>query len=174
MIEPRLRLNPLAKAPGQAQGFSLIELMIAVAVLSILVAVALPTFNDSIRKGRRSEAFAALSQVQQAQERWRSNNANYASNTQLTLPITPANVGDPVGLGLSATSSGGRYGISISNNDATGYEVLATATSSGSQANDGNCAKLRIKVAGGNVFLGSTTLTGSTFDESASNRCWSK
>ena len=52
--------------------------------------------------------------------------------------------------------------------------MLATATTSGSQANDGNCAKLRIKVDGGNVFHGSTTLTGTTYDETAGNRCWSK
>ena len=101
MIGPKLRMKTATGAPEATRGFTLIELMIAVAVVSILVAVALPTFNDAIRKGRRSEAFAALSQVQQAQERWRSNNANYASNTQLTLPITPATAGDPVGLGLS-------------------------------------------------------------------------
>jgi type IV pilus assembly protein PilE len=156
------------------RGFSLIELMIAVAVVSILAAVALPTFNDAIRKGRRSEAFAALSQVQQAQERWRSNNATYASNTQLTLPVTPATAGDPVGLGLSATTGSGRYGISIANHTGTGYEVLATAVSTGSQANDGACAKLRIRASGGNLFYGSTTASGTTYDEGTGNRCWSK
>jgi type IV pilus assembly protein PilE len=174
MIESQLPLKTPPCTADAARGFSLIELMIAVAVLSILVAVALPTFNDSIRKGRRTEAFTALSQVQQAQERWRANNANYASNAQLTLPVTPASVGDPVGLGLSSTSSGERYGISIANNDATGYEVLATATSSSSQVNDGNCAKLRIRVDRGSIFYGSTTVAGTTYDETAGNRCWSR
>jgi hypothetical protein len=79
-----------------------------------------------------------------------------------------------VGLGLSATTGSGRYGISIANHTGTGYEVLATAVSTGSQANDGACAKLRIRTAGGNIIYGSTSLSGSTFDESTGNRCWSR
>ena len=68
------------------RGFTLIEAMIVVAVVAILAAVALPSFMDSIRKGRRSDAFAAISQVQQAQERWRANHASYADQLSTAPP----------------------------------------------------------------------------------------
>lgn len=170
-----MRTNRPALVPRRhcERGFTLIELLIALAVLGILTAIALPSFNESIRKSRRSEAIAALSGVQQAQERWRTNNSAYASNTQLTLPVVPATAGDPVGLGLSAGTPGGYYGIAIDAADATSYSVTATASTGTTQANDGNCVRLRVRGAGGNIFYGSADASGS-FDESAGNRCWAK
>ncbi|MBK7458565.1 MAG: prepilin-type N-terminal cleavage/methylation domain-containing protein [Betaproteobacteria bacterium] len=60
-----------------ASGFTLVELMIAVVIVALLASIALPSFMDSIRKSRRSEAFAALSAVQQAQERWRGKQRQF-------------------------------------------------------------------------------------------------
>lgn len=156
------------------QGFTLIELMISVAIVAILVAVALPVFNDSVRKGRRAEAFAALAGVQQAQERWRANNSKYADDTKLTAAL-------PGGLGLGATTSGGYYAVAIdapvaaspAATDSTDYTVTATATAGKSQASDGTCVRLRVRSVGGNVFYGSAAASGS-FDESAGNRCWAR
>jgi len=158
-----------------ARGFSLIELMIAVAVVGILAAVALPIFNDSIRKSRRAEAFASLSGIQQAQERWRSNNNKYADDTKLTTAA-------PGGLGLAATTAGGYYALTIDAplaaapspaTDSTDHMVTATATAGTSQAADGTCVRLRIRSTGGNVFYGSAAASGS-FDESTGNRCWAR
>ena len=70
-------------------GFTLIEIMIVAVVLALLAAVALPSFLDSLRKSRRAEAFTALSAVQQAQERWRSNNAAYAANLTAAPTSSP-------------------------------------------------------------------------------------
>jgi len=157
-------------APQRQRGFTLIELLIALVVVGILVAVALPSFMDSIRKGRRSEAVAALSAVQQAQERWRSSNGSYANNTQLTLPVTPASAGDPVGLGLQAVTPSGYYGIVISSASSTGYTATATAVA-GSQASDGGCQVLAVEMNGGNIRYGSGASTA-TFPDA--NRCWVK
>lgn len=169
-----MRTTRPAPAPLRSKrGFTLIELMIALAVLGILTAIALPSFLDSIRKSRRSEAFAALSGVQQAQERWRTNNSAYASNTQLTLPVVPANAGDPVGLGLSAGTPGGYYGIAVDAANDTSYTVTATGATGTTQANDGSCVRLRMRSTGGNIFYGSAAASGS-FDESAGNRCWAR
>ena len=149
------------------QGFTLIEMMITVAVIGILAAIALPSFLDSIRKSRRSDAFAALSSVQLAQERWRSNRNAY------TTSLTPRPTDDPPGLGLGTSSSKGYYSISIDAADAAGYAATATAATGTTQASDDTCQRLRLRVDRGNIFYGSAGIAGA-FDESATNRCWTR
>lgn len=58
-------------------GFSLIELMIAVALVGIVAAVAFPAYQDSINKSRRSEAVAALTEAAQRLEVFFSQNGRY-------------------------------------------------------------------------------------------------
>lgn len=141
------------------RGFTLIEIMITVAILAILTAVALPSFLDSMRKGRRAEAFSALSALQQAQERFRGNNPSYASTlSAVNIPAT--------------TSPGGFYAISIGSSSATGYTVTADGSGS-SQASDGDCAKLSVEVDGGALRYASCKAC-STFTYAASDRCWAR
>jgi type IV pilus assembly protein PilE len=142
-------------------------MMMVVAVIGILAALALPSFLDAIRKARRSDAFAALTAVQQAQERWRSNRGAY------TTALTAAPSATPPGLGLAATSGKGLYTLSIDAADATGYTVTATAASGTTQASDGNCRRLRVRLDRGNIVYGSAD-AGGDFDESAGNRCWAQ
>jgi type IV pilus assembly protein PilE len=160
--------GPVGNRRASLLGFTLVELLIALAVAGILVAIALPAFNDSIRKSRRAEAFAALNAVQLAQERWRANRPTYAAN------LTAAPTADPPGLGLPATTSGGRYAVALGNVGATTFTATATAVSGSSQADDGSCARLRMRVERANVVYGSAPLTGDTWDESATNRCWAR
>lgn len=58
-------------------GFTLIEVMIAVAIVGILAAVAYPSYIDSVRKGKRAEARAALMNLLQQQERYFTQNNSY-------------------------------------------------------------------------------------------------
>ncbi|HRC39207.1 MAG: prepilin-type N-terminal cleavage/methylation domain-containing protein [Rubrivivax sp.] len=149
-----------------ASGFTLVELMIAVVVVALLASIALPSFMDSIRKSRRSEAFAALAQVQQAQERWRSNGSSYAES------LTNAANGTPPGLGMaSATTAKGYYTLSLSGAGASGYTVTATAVAGTSQASDGNCKVLAAQVQGGNLSHGSGAAAAAFPD---ANRCWAQ
>ena len=60
-----------------ARGFTLIEVMIAVAIVGILVAVAFPAYNQSVRKSRRSDAKAALLDLAQREERYFSTTNQY-------------------------------------------------------------------------------------------------
>ena len=149
------------------RGFTLIELLVAVAIMGIIAAIAYPSFMDSVRKSRRADAFTALNAVQQAQERWRANNASYAS----ALANTATGTDPPNGLGLTATSASGYYGITLSGASGTGYTVLATAVTGTSQAADANCVRLRVRAAGGNLIYGSAAASGD-FNEAANNACW--
>jgi type IV pilus assembly protein PilE len=159
----------MRNAPGTHQarctatGFTLIELMIAVAVVGILTAIALPAYNDSIRKSRRSEAFTALANIQQAQERYRGNNTRYA--TSLTeLAIT------------NAQTSSGYYNLTASATSAT-WGTTYVATASGvdgtSQAKDSQCRNLSVQVAGGNIQYAACG-SCNTFTYAPTNACWSR
>lgn len=141
-------------------GFSLIELMIAIAVIGLLAAVALPSFMDSVRKGRRSEALAAMGAIQQAQERWRANQPTYTT-TWADLAASSATPKGYYTLALSAPTAPDTLAI--------GYDLVATAA--GSQADDTPCKKLAVEVRRGNLRYGSGT---SSIDWADTNRCWAK
>lgn len=83
-----------------ARGFTLIELMIVVAVVAILAAVAYPSYMDSVRKGWRAEARAALMQEMQQQERFYTQVSSYRT------PVFKADSGD--------TPGGGKYTLAAS------------------------------------------------------------
>lgn len=118
------------------KGFSLIELMVAVIIIGILTAIALPAYQDYVRKARRADAYDSLLFIQNLQEKWRANNTTYGSDTQIGAP---------------GTSLEGHYTIAVSGNTATGY--VLTATAGGDQVNDKegtvSCTPLEITVTAG-------------------------
>ena len=146
-------LVPAATRPPR--GFSLIELMIAVAIAGILLAVALPAYQDSTRKGRRADGFAAVAAIQQSQERWRANNPQYSTS------LTDLRVTEPA-----------LYSLTLSGSTlATGY--IVTAEGRGSQASDKQCKKLSLQVLDGNIsYAGCESCNSFTY--SATNACWSR
>ena len=62
---------------GHKQGFTLIELMVTVAIIGILLAVALPAYSDYVTRSRTAEAFTALGGAQPAAEQFWSNSRSY-------------------------------------------------------------------------------------------------
>jgi len=117
-----------SNATGQS-GFTLIELMIAVAIIGILSAIALPSYQQYVRQARRSDGQALLLDTQGKQEKWRINNITYGSLADI---------------GGSPTSS--YYDFTVADNTSTAYTVTATAKSS--QTSDTGCTTLTINESG--------------------------
>ncbi len=145
-------------------GFTLVEIMIVLVVIALLAVVALPSYLDSVRKGRRSDAVTALTVVQQGQERWRATNLAY-TGTLSDLCTGCEN------------SAGGFYTVSIEAADANGYVLAALPVSGLSQANDTRCTRMRLQLVGGNVFYGGCNGCAAPIAPakvSDPDRCWSK
>ncbi len=138
-----------------AQGFTLIELMLVVAVAGVLSGVAYPSFMGQLQKIRRADAMVALLQVQAAQERWRANNLAYGTLAEI---------------GVAATSAAGHYTLLIAAASATGYEIVAAAA--GSQVHDTACRHLRLRVDGGNLVQASGADAATNNGAQQNRQCW--
>lgn len=77
---------------AKPRGFSLIELMIAVAIVGILVAIAVPSYQDHLRKGRRADAQAFLTQVAQRQQQYLLDARTYATSLAELSLVAPTTV----------------------------------------------------------------------------------
>ena len=109
-------------------GFTLIELMIALLVMTILAAITYPYYVNYLLKSRRSDAISTISQDQIILERCYTQNFSYQACR--SLPIFPQ------------TSAQGFYRITLTNLDATTYTL--TATSIGNQVKDTTCTSMSI------------------------------
>lgn len=152
----QLRARPgLAGQPSR--GFTLIELMVGIVVVGILAAVALPAYQQYMYRSRRADATAALGSLQQAQERYRANEQNYAG-ALTALGIT------------SDISPQGHYTIAITAAAATGYTLTATARSSSPQSRDADCGRFQLQMSTGNSIYTALKSDLST----PNNSCWPK
>lgn len=61
----------------QSRGFTVIELMITVAIIGILAAVALPQYNDYVQRGKLTDAFTGLADFRVRMEQYYQDNRNY-------------------------------------------------------------------------------------------------
>lgn len=136
-----------------AKGFTLIELMIAIAVVGILAAVALPSYQDYIRRGKRADAHALLQNAAFAQERHRLNNSSYAT---ATTQLVGACSGPTPG---TCESQQGNYTLSISDVDAIKFTLTATAATPSQQADSG-CTSITYKKDGSTVTTGPSKCWG--------------
>jgi type IV pilus assembly protein PilE len=110
-------------------GFSLLELLIAMAIVAIIASIAIPAWRAHLLAARRTEAVAMLLQLANRQEKFRLQQQRYAATDELTtMP--------PAGLGLLNT--GARYILTTSASDQA-YTAFATVDTAGTQAADTQC-----------------------------------
>ena len=137
-------------------GFSLVELYIVVALLGILMAIAVPTWQEHLRSARRDNALLTLAMIEARQARYLLENRRYAGQTELYSPR-------PNGLGLSA-QAGAYYNFAIQP-DPTGYLAVATTRADTPQRRDVLCYQLMLDATG---LRRSMTQQGADSTE----RCW--
>lgn len=132
---------------SRRRGFTLIELMVVVAVVLILAALAYPSYTRYIERARRADAHTLLTKVATEQERFFSQFNRYA----LDLSTAP-----PAGLGMTRLlSEHGYYEVSVAAGPTGDNMTYAlTATPQAQQANDA-CRNLMLNSAGTKTFSGS-------------------
>ncbi len=133
------------------KGFTLIELMIAVAIIGILAAIAVPSYQESVRKSRRADVKGALLGLANAMERRFTETNSYlgAAGTD----ATPTDTGTPrPSIAKGATDY---YDLTISAATQTSYTLTATSISGKSQATD-KCANFTLNEKGEKKYTGSS------------------
>jgi type IV pilus assembly protein PilE len=120
------------RSAAAQRGFTLMELLIAVAVMGILTTISVASYRQYALRANRTEARIALLSIQAGQEKFFLQNNAYAQDLA-TLVAAP-----PAGLGINLTTAGltplGNYTFSFTAATANTYTVQAVAT--GPQAKD--------------------------------------
>lgn len=138
--------------PARTAGFTLIELMIAVVVVSILLAIAIPSYETYVQKSRRTDAKTALLDLASREQRYFSVNNAFTTSPQ-DLGYGAAGSTFPMNVGS------GYYSVNVSvpaaapdpnsaNVAAPSFSIAATPVAGTTQANDSDCGSFEVDSAG--------------------------
>jgi len=140
---------PFPAPPSRAAGgFTLIELMLAVAIVAILATIAVGSYSNAVARSRRAAVESYLQAIANRQEQLLIDARAYAtSNTSPPLPAITDDVS-------------GHYTVTVSaDNSATPPSFLITATPVGRQATiDARCGRLTLDQAGVRTRSGTAAL----------------
>lgn len=116
----------IVRANKTDKGFTLIELMIVVAVVAILAAIAMPSYQRYVIRTNRADAMSVMQGFAQAMERHYAQNNTYA--TAVAGTVFPSQ---------SPLDGTARYALSIQAATATTFTLRATPVAGGTQGGDG-------------------------------------
>lgn len=128
--------------PNRQRGFTLIELMITVAIVAILASIALPSYQEYVKRGHRAAAQSEMMDIANRQQQFFLANRGYAASLGALSYTVPADVA-------------ARYdGATAADNNATPPSFTITFTPKGAQAGDGD---LVLTSAGAKTRAGDAT-----------------
>jgi type IV pilus assembly protein PilE len=105
------------------RGFTLIEVMIVVAIIGILSAIAVPAYNDYVTRAKVTEATSALATMRLKMEQYYQDNRSYNNTAQPPCGAAGSSIA-----ALPAASELKYFTLSCDNLSATTYRVIATGT----------------------------------------------
>lgn len=149
-----------AQSDKHLSGFSLIELMVVVAIVGILAAIAFPSYQDSVRKSRRADAKAVLQQAAQWMERFYTENNAYTAAalpaSLLQAPIEGATKYYNIAITDAVTATGTCLAVAANN-----FCLTATPIAGGAMASD-PCGAFTLTQTGAKAVTGTL----------AADQCW--
>lgn len=144
-------------------GFTLLELMITVIVIAILTAIALPSYQDYLRRGYRADAKAALMENAQFMER------NFTEANRFDKDSSGAAIGDSLPETKSPREgSSPKYTISVT--ATTTAFALTAAPVDGSVMDGDKCGSLSLN----NLGQKTVTINGTKNSGDTAAECWNK
>lgn len=136
-------------------GFSMLEVMIVLAIVGILSAIAIPSYQESVRKSHRSDAKISLVEATQSFERCFSEHGQYQYHAT-NAPNCPQY--------SNTASSSGYYSLTVTHASTTTFSLAAQAPSTSAQYRDLNCRSFTVTQTG--------IKTSKNSSAGASTDCW--